>query len=136
MTAFIVSHKRISALAGWVFRAYACVYFCNQSRSLDISGDDQEASHMLLAENVKGFNCRHDETVEEPMVHGTFATNVRPNDLIEACCRVGSPSCEQCRQDSSTATSAIAAIEDAFILAPSGYDDMRCGMKGIQWVTA
>jgi hypothetical protein len=129
MSAFIVNPNHISALVRWACRARVCVYYGNPSRRLDIPGNEQEACDILLAENVKSYNYRYDETIEETMVYDAFATSLRPIDVIKACHCLEYQSCEHPEWESSTAKAIVTAIEGTATRALPGYDDAPWEIK-------
>lgn len=123
MSCFIVTPSHVSALVRWACRNGVSVYHSNPSRRLDIAGNEQETCDILLVENVASFNYRYKETVEEAMVYDTFATSLRPIDVIKACHCLEYQSCEHPQWESSTAKAIVNAIVDAASRALPGYDD-------------
>jgi hypothetical protein len=129
MSCFIVNPNHVSALVRWACRNGVSVYHSNPSRRLDIAGNEKETCDILLTENVKSFNYRYDETVEEQMVYDAFATSLRPIDVIKACHCLEYQSCEHPQWESSTAKAIVTAIEGAATRALPGYDDAPWEIK-------
>lgn len=137
MSAFVVNSTHVSAIVRWACRANVTVYSGNPTRSLAISGREQEIAQILHNENVKSVNFRYHE-VETPdhIVYDAFAASLNAVEVIKACHCLAYQSCEHEGWGSSFAKSIVDAIVAAATRELPGYDKAAWEVRPKQEVPA
>ena len=87
MSCFVVSDNHISAILAWACRGNINAgWGSNPGRYAYMPALEQEAANFLYAANVKSFNARYKEDVEETgCVYNPHAIKLTPIEVIKAC---------------------------------------------------